>query len=165
MSEPLRIEDQQFLALAGLRTWAAAVVRQAERMQAAMDEQQGLIARAPLSGSLEEVGDRFRSERHLFLIAAWKLVEHMDWTAKLNCLDTSIFAEIYQMRRDIKDMRDMNEHAIKYFIGKGREQENWVHEDDSSVGDASATVGSLIGGRLDWLALSNAAKALLTKLW
>ena len=105
-----------------------------------------------------------RSDRHLFLVSAWKLIEHMDWADKLGCLENNNFSEIQEMRKDIKEMRDMNEHVLEYFLGDGRRQHAWMHKDEDGSTDASSTLGTKIGGRLDWVVLEAAVKRLLSNL-
>ncbi|MCK9914568.1 hypothetical protein MXD81_35960 [Microbacteriaceae bacterium K1510] len=106
----------------------------------------------------------FNAERHLFLIAAWKLIEHMDWSTKVGLPYTEHFSELYSMREDIKSMRDMNEHAIGYFLGKGRRQDEFVTVSEFSGADASSTIGTKIGNRLDWNVVVAAVEKLLKNL-
>jgi hypothetical protein len=106
----------------------------------------------------------FVCERHLFLIAANKLVEHIDWASSLGFLDTDVFLEMNVFSAEIKSLRDMNEHVVEYFMGGGRRRQHWVHVDEAAVADASSTVGSKIGGRLDWNEVAKAAETLIAAL-
>jgi hypothetical protein len=61
-------------------------------------------------------------------------------------------------------MRDMNEHAIEYFKGKGQRPQDWIYADPGKFqADASSTIGTKIGGRLDWVELGAAAERPLGK--
>jgi hypothetical protein len=66
--------------------------------------------------------------------------------------------------QDIKDLRDMREHVIKYFKGEGWFPQRWVIETPEYRADASARNGTMLGGRLDWVAFGAAAERLLPQL-
>jgi hypothetical protein len=100
----------------------------------------------------------------LFLIAAYKLLEYVDWAKQLAFLDTALFREIEGLRSDIKEMRDLNEHAIEYFMEKGRFPQKWLDISDAAITDASATIGDKIGNRLNWHEVGMVAKKLITAL-
>jgi len=68
------------------------------------------------------------------------------------------------LRKDIKELRDANEHVIEYFIAKGRYPETWFFQTPEGKSDASATVGTKIGLRLDWNKLREAVTKLLAAL-
>src|SRR5690349_6012759 len=110
-------EDQKYMALAGLRSWCAAVLRQVERLEAARNVH-------------PDFNTAFQSERHLFLIATWKMIEHVDWVVKLQLLEKDLFANIEAFRNDAWLMRNKNEHVIEYFLGKGKFPQDWFNETD-----------------------------------
>ena len=66
--------------------------------------------------------------------------------------------------RDIKDLRNMREHVVDYFKGDGLVKKRWTIETPEYKADASAFIGALIGGRLDWSAFRAAAQRLLPRL-
>lgn len=153
------IESQKFMATFGPQTWAKAVVLQRDRINVAM----GAMASSHQDSDLPwpQPKYQFEAERHLFLISSWRLIEHMDWCVKLGLPFVDKFDELNAMREDIKTMRDMNEHSIKYFLGKGFRQDEFMHVSDDAIADASSTVGTKIGNRLDWSKVANAASRLL----
>jgi hypothetical protein len=59
---------------------------------------------------------------------------------------------------DIRELRNMREHIVEYFQGSGHEMDRW------KALDASGGIGTTIGGRLDWVKFSEAAKRLLPAL-
>ena len=65
---------------------------------------------------------------------------------------------------DHKDVRNMRSHVTEYFGGKGRDRDRWIFKTLGGSADASSVVDTLIGGRLDWVALGAAAQRLLPKL-
>ena len=66
--------------------------------------------------------------------------------------------------QDIKDLRNMHEHVVEYFQGHGLASERWFAETPHFKADASSVVGTMIGGRLDWIKFVAAAERLLPKL-
>jgi hypothetical protein len=150
-------EAQKFMALEGLHTWATAVLVQVERITAATRMIRDHAARVNATRA-------FQRERHLFLIAANKVLQYIDWASQLAFLDAAIFAEFNELRPTIKDLRDMNEHVVEYFTGGGRYRDIWLHATDEVVADASSTVTTRIGNRLDWVQVAEAAKRLISRL-
>jgi hypothetical protein len=152
------IEDQKFMAFEGIQSWARATITQVARIEISS-------ARQRAQGEERFNATRqFMADRHLFLIAAFKLTECIEWAKDLNFLDSGMFTEIDALAADIKAMRDLNEHALEYFIGKGRFPEKWRHVAEGGVVDASSTVNDRIGNRVSWNEVAVAAKRLLAKL-
>jgi hypothetical protein len=58
----------------------------------------------------------------------------------------------------------MREHIVEYFRGGGHSSERWVVETPEYKADASSVVGTMIGGRLDWMQFAIAAERLLLVL-
>ena len=58
----------------------------------------------------------------------------------------------------------MREHLVEYFQGHGHSTERWFVETPQFIADASSVVGTMIGGRLDWIQFAAAAGRLLPKL-
>ncbi len=161
----VNIEDEKSMAVEGLRNWALALVLQAARIESALKDalQVNLETKDQVRLHNDYMG-RFRTDRHFFLIAAWKLIEHLDWARKLNCIGSGISTRIDEVRETVKSLRDMNEHSIAYFREEGRNQADWLYSDREGTSDASATRESKIGGRLDWRELSSAASQLLVTI-
>jgi hypothetical protein len=155
-------DEQKFMAFEGLLGWTAAVVTQAERVSAARDKFMAELSSAFLSRRLAQ--QSFQTERQLFCNAANHLLQHRRWTKDLDFLDEALFHELDRFADDIDVMRDMNEHAIEYFKGPGKRPHDWIYRGDGVIADASSTVGTKIGGRLDWVRLGIAAQRLLAKI-
>ena len=64
----------------------------------------------------------------------------------------------------IRDLRNMREHIVDYFWGAGNARDRWMVETPEYKADASSVVGTIIGGRLDWIAFGVAAERLLPQL-
>jgi hypothetical protein len=110
-------------------------------------------------------GAQVRCEHHYFAISANKVLEHRDWVlAPALCakVDFTMLDEF--SRTDIRDLRNMREHAIDYFSGSGNNKDRWFIESPSFRADASTSVLGLIGGRLDWKLFAAAAERLLPAL-
>ena len=147
-------DDQKFIAVEGLHTWASAILTQVERLE---------LARGQLAK-----GGRYRRaylcERHFLLIAAKKLIDYIDWARDLGFLDDAIFRSMLRLRDDIVDLKATNEHVIEYYQGRGCQAEHWVFADELIVVDANPIPGKRIGVRLDGQELAEAASGLLNAL-
>jgi hypothetical protein len=66
--------------------------------------------------------------------------------------------------QDITDLRNMREHMVEYFQGHGLASKRWFVETPNFKADASSVIGTMIGGRLDWITFAAAAERLLPKL-
>ncbi|CAJ0892706.1 hypothetical protein AMST5_04242 [freshwater sediment metagenome] len=155
-------EAERFMAFEGLVQWVQAVVTQSERVSAASERLRS-TPQNPL-GHRAAIHE-FHSECHYFAIAAHKVFEFRDWVLTFGPLGSVDFAELSQfVERDIRDLRNMREHVVDYFKGEGRSHSRWVFETPVYRADASSVVGTMIGGRLDWIAFGDAAKRLLPKL-
>lgn len=112
---------------------------------------------------------RLQTECHYFVISAYKVIEYKKWVLSLGLLSEFDFSELDQFSEsDIRDLRNMREHVVEYFIGKGHNTDRWEHTGDIDgaefVADASSCINNLIGGRLDWVAFSQAAARILPLL-
>ena len=106
-----------------------------------------------------------RSEHHYFAIAANKVLEHRDWVLQMGLCSNVDFAMLDQFSsRDIRDLRNMREHGVDYFKGVDQDKDRWMIETPEFKADASSSVGTLIGGRLDWKLFVVAAEKLLPAL-
>jgi hypothetical protein len=147
-------DDQKFVAVEGLHTWASAILTQVERLE---------LAR----GQLAE-GGRYRRaylcERHFLLIAAKKLIDYIDWARDLGFLNDTIFKSMLRLRDDIVDLKVTNEHVIEYYQGRGRQAKHWVFVDELIVVDTNPIAGKRLGDRLDGEELAEAALTLLNAL-
>jgi hypothetical protein len=115
---------------------------------------------------MREAALQLRSEHHFFAIAANKLIEHRKWVADHGLCQNVDFAEIDAFpSHDIRDLRNMREHIKDYFSGKGRDADRWIVKTPEYSGDASASAGTIIGGRLDWAKFAPAAERLLHRLF
>jgi hypothetical protein len=152
-------DDERFMAFEGLVQWTQAVVMQSARVSAA-DKHQFALGATP--AQRRQAIHAFHSECHFFAIAAYKLLEYRKLAHETFGLCSSVdFGEVDRFsEQDIRDLRDMREHVVDYFSGKGWVPDRWVAGDS----DASSRSGTVIGGRLDWVAFGAAAKRLLPQL-
>jgi hypothetical protein len=155
---PIMSEDQErFMAFEGLVQWTLAAIEQGKRVEAATSARVDANRKA---GRL--LGAQRRTEHHYFSIAANKVLEHCEWVRRRGLCSEMDFSMLDQFsRRDIRDLRNMREHVVDYFEGYGRDRDRWEIETPEFKADASASVGTLIGGRLDWKLFVAAAERLL----
>jgi hypothetical protein len=152
------------MAFEGLVQWTYCVVSQAQRVFDATNSLGSLIR-------VRDVTERRRvalapqCEYHFFAIAAHKLPEHRRWVKKFGLCENVDFSEIDGFSADdIRDLRNMREHVVDYFMGFGRDMDRWWIQKSGVKADASAVYGTLIGGRLDWAKFAEAASRLLPRL-
>jgi hypothetical protein len=167
----LPLLDQKFMAFGGLIAWGKAIVRQAGRVSEAQDCLKNIFREVPHEPGvvfnaepIRDAGHVFKVERHLFCNAADQFFEHRRWLSRLGDFDEGVFAEIDPFEPNVNAMRDLNEHAIEYFEGRGRRPKDWMFNGDDFRSDPTGTINTLIGGRLDWVKLSQAADRLLKSL-
>jgi hypothetical protein len=151
-------DEEKFLALDGLVQWTSAAITQADR-----------IANATISiytpETLRLTTAALRTETDLFIAAAWKVLEFRKWVSALGLCPSIDFSEIDIFdTQDTRDLRNMREHVVAYFQGRGNYQDRWLVETPEFKADASTLVGNIIGGRLDYKAFAEAARRLLPQL-
>jgi hypothetical protein len=155
---------ERFMASEGLVQWTQGVATQAQRVsvaQSALTSSEGMRDAATRRLILLN----FHSECHHFAIAADMFSEFRKRARDLGLFASVDFSEIDSFPwRDHKDVRNMREHIAEYLAGKGRDRDRWVVETPHFKADASSVVGTLIGGRLDWVGLGAAAERLLPRL-
>jgi hypothetical protein len=162
---PIMTKDQErFMAFEGLIQWTQAAVTQSEKVSAARDRQlSDEVMRDP--AKRRQAIHAFHSECHFFAIAAHKLLEYRDWARTFGLCPTVDFSEIDQFStKDIRDLRNMREHVVDYVKGEGNTPTRWIFETPDYKADASSVIGTMIGGRLDWVKFGAAAERLLPKL-
>jgi hypothetical protein len=147
-------DDQKFIAVEGLHTWASAILTQVERLERARRQ-------------LADGGRHRRAylcERHFLLIAAKKLIDYIDWARDLGFLNDTIFKGMLCLRDDIVDLKATNEHVIEYYRGRAQQAKHWVFVDELIVVDANPIAGKRPGNGLDGRELAEAASSLLNAL-
>lgn len=157
-------DEERFMAFRGLVQWTQAVITQSVRVSAAQERQSALPIFSTAAQRREAI-HAFHAECHFFVIAAHKLLEFRDWVSTFGLCASVNFAELQGFSaQDIRDLRNMREHVVDYFTGIGNEPERWVVDTPEYKADASSVVGTMIGGRLDWVAFAAAAERLLPQL-
>jgi hypothetical protein len=150
----MEVESQRFMALEGTRTWASGTVHFAAECD------RFLVDLSVSSKDFRTSRRAFEVSRHCFLIAAFKLLEHAEWAVQVDAFDAVLTVELNAHAKNIKRLRDLNEHKLEYFMGGGRRRALWNHEEDGGTADASSTVDTRIGNLLDWREVSRIAAKL-----
>lgn len=152
-------DDEKFMAHVGLIQWTHAVVNQTERVLQSIQ-----VMRNFKPGDVHPTY-AISCEQHYFVIAAYKVIEYRDWIKKFGLFTSVNFTEIDSFSwMDLKDLRNMREHVVEYYQGDGRTKNRWVVQTPDFSADASSSVGTMIGGRLDYEKFSAAAGRLLPQL-
>jgi hypothetical protein len=151
--------EERYMAFEGLVQWTAAAISAGRRIAegpaaCAADHQQRRLSAAQM-----------RTEHHFFVIASHKVLEHRDWIQDLGLCGAVDFSVLDQFDvSHVRDLRNMREHVIDYFKGIGRDKDRWKVDTPEFIADASACVGTIIGGRLDWKLFTEACERLLPLL-
>jgi hypothetical protein len=153
--------EERFMAFEGLVQWTNAAIEQGRRVAAATSKMRA----GPSQENTRLSSAQLRSDHHYFAIAANKVLEHRDWVRELGLCSKVDFTMLDKFSSgDIRDLRNMREHVVDYFKGIGQDKPRWEIETPEFKADASSSAGTLIGGRLDWMAFAAAAEILLTAL-
>lgn len=164
-------EDERYVAFEGLVQWTRAVIAQSERVATAKNKLRWSSEVRTNSYIRRETVHSAHYEDHFFVIAVCKLIEHREWVEQLGLCATIDFSEIDGFleggklnKSKVKDLRNMREHIVDYQKGDGIAQDRWVEEIPGHKVDAGTFVGNNIGGRLDCIQFTEAAKRLLPQL-
>ena len=133
-------EQERFMAFDGLLQWTAAVVSQGRKVSDASEHaMSGPSSSDFMTWHLDVLN--FHSECHYFCIAAQKLIEYRDWSLSFGLCEDVDFSEVNSFSgQDIKDLRNMREHIVEYFRGKGHTKDRWWSEKSGGKADASSVV-------------------------
>ena len=163
---PSKEDNEQWLAFELLLAWAEAIVRQRARLEIALSR----LTRPSRATSTEElhveVHDKrfarhtFNTERHLFIEAAWQLIECRKRVGKLGIVSNDAFRELDTCEKGVKGLR---EHAIEYLKGGGDHPDRWIHQAEDDTSDLT-TVDTTLGEHLDYIAFSEMAERLCSTL-
>ena len=160
---PSRADGEPWLAFELLLAWAEAIVRQRTRLEIALSR----LTRPSRATSAEErhveVHERrfashtVNTERHLFIEAAWQLIEYRKRVGKLGILSDDPFRDLDAFEKDVKALKD---HAIEY-LKVGRDHpDRWIHAAETS--DVRAGAGLV--EHLDYVAFSDMVERLCRTL-
>jgi hypothetical protein len=146
--------SEQWLAFELLMAWAEAIVRLRPRLETALSR----LTRPSRATSTDELrvevherrfaSHTFNTERHLFIDAAWQLIEYREWVGRLGIVSNDAFRELDPFEKAVKTLKD---HAIEYLKGGGDHPDRWIYQAEGGISDASAT---RLGERLDYIAFA-----------
>ena len=154
-------ETERYMIFEGVIQWTQAIAIQSDRVAAAQAAQ----FRSSEPGAHRLPGMNFRSECDYFAVAIDMLFKFKRRADDLGLFASIDFSEIDIVPwRDRVDVRNKRMHVTEYFKPGGETGKGWFGGTPDFKADASSTIGTLIGGRLDWAALGAAAKRLLPKL-
>jgi hypothetical protein len=157
--------SEQWLAFDLLMAWAEAIVRLRPRLETALSR----LTRPSRATSTDELrvevherrfaSHTFNTERHLFIDAAWQLIEYREWVGRLGIVSNDAFRELDPFEKAVKTLKD---HAIEYLKGGGDHPDRWIYQAEGGISDASAT---RLGERLDYIAFAEMAERLCAALY
>jgi hypothetical protein len=158
------IDDQKFMCTSGLIQWLAAGVMQGQRLQAIYStEFPNMATMDGLSRRL--LVARSHAEADYLASAANHILRYREWGEQLGIRQGVDFSELDKFdARKIRDLRNMREHVIDYFLERGNSQNRWFVETPEYKADASSVVGTMIGGRLDYKAFTTACEIVLQEV-
>jgi len=158
------LDDQKSMATDGLIQWLSAAVTQGQRLNNIYrNEFSKLSDLSPLDRRLLIL--RSHTEGNSLASAANHVFGYLDWVRDLGLLTSVDFSALDQFnRKDIRDLRNMREHVIEYFLGRGNNQDRWFVETPEYRADASSVYDTTIGGRLDYQAFATACEIVLQNI-
>lgn len=154
-------DEKKFMAAQGLLQWLAAAVMQGKRLSAIYKSEM------PRLGQLSSTERnllvlRSHTEGNFLANAAKHVIEYRNWTTALGLFASVDFSALDSFdQKAITDLRNMREHMIDYFEGRGGAQDQWFVETPEFSADASSVVGPLLGGRLDYQAYTATCEVVL----
>ena len=155
-------ETERYMIFEGVIQWTQAVALQSDRVAAAQAAQ---FQPGAQQGANRLLDMNFRSECDYFSVAVDMLFQFKKRAKVLDLFASVDFSEIDIVPwQDRVDVRNRRMHVTDYLTPGGEAGKGWFVETPDFKADPSSTVGTLIGGRLDWAALGGAAKRLLPKL-
>lgn len=156
--DDLSDDAKKFMAHQGLMQWLRACISQRGSIQTAVNNLHAV------GGHSDNVSDT-QTQCHYFAVSAAHVLHYADWTRKLGILKDVKFDELKTFDwRAIIDLRNMREHQIDYFDGRGKDRERWFIETPEYASDASSLTDSVIGGRLDYEVFADSCQTLLVKV-
>lgn len=152
--------DAAYMAKDGIISWSQGVIEAANELSC------WLATVSAIDNTVDFNNSRRRFQRHrlYFLTASNMLFEYVDWAIKLDSIPSVIFDPIVPFRSHVKELRNNNMHVVEYFQGGGHAPVTWRHSDADGISDGSATVGTKIGGRLDWVDFATKVERILEKI-
>ena len=157
----MRQSEERFMAYSGLIQWTEGLVSQCWRVKEASES----MAEAFAAGNHVSSLNRLHCEAHYYVIAANKVLEYRTWAQQHGLFKNVDFSKLDKINgQAIKDLRNMREHVVEYFQGKGRAKHRWVATTPGIAADASSMVNSLIGGRLDYIEFTKIVEDILPML-
>ena len=161
----MKPDEERYMAFSGLIQWTNTVILQSARTSAAQQYELSIINSNSAADDWRLPILDFQSECHFFAVAAHKLIEFKDWVLEVGLCRSVNFDEVNSFdAKKIRDLRNMREHVTGYFRGFGLVPQRWILETPEFSADASSVAGTMIGGRLDWVAFGGAAERLLPQL-
>jgi hypothetical protein len=155
-------ESERYMIFEGVIQWTQAVALQSDRVAAAQAAQ---FRPGDRPGAHRLPSMNFRSECDYFSVAVDMLFQFKRRATDLGLFASVDFSEIDIVPwQDRVNVRNKRMHVTDYWKPGGEAGKGWFVETPEFKADASSTVGTLIGGRLDWATLGAAAKRLLPKL-
>ena len=156
MNENNEEKIDKFFLLSNVELWLMGVIHQGNRL---LSIDIGTLTHGQTDHSFEaifEMNSIRLIEEYFFIISVNKALEWLKESKKYVKGMKEIADKFENEIPYIKEVRNMREHEIEYFKGKGRKQKNFVRSVDGSraiVSDATSTIVNedeyLIGGRLN----------------
>ncbi len=167
------ITEQEWYFLDSAKIWLRGIVYQGQRLLANQQQMQNAMQAITLETLMKNrdylvFNDLRIIEEHFFVMSVSKAI---DWLKEVKKFRLELSSEIdgfLQDFPDAKDLRNMREHDVDYFHGKGNAQNRFIKTLADMTVDASASISSaegyLIGGRLNVQKAVRAAQKLYPKV-
>jgi len=157
-----------WFTVASAKQWVYAVIKQGHRLLVSV----AVLENPPIDNKARQEGmDTLQMEQYFFIIAVNKAREWLRESRRLVFAMQALAKEFEAQTAYAKEVRDMREHEIEYFNGKGNKQKDFVRAvgiPGTIAADASAAIidenAYLIGGRLNVQSVISVAKRIYPQI-
>ncbi|KMM38606.1 hypothetical protein [Guptibacillus hwajinpoensis] len=153
-------DRMKWMSIQETKTWMMAVLIEGEDLIKLSNESVSLMddffdqpgVNLQMKNRMDYIRELSRVREYYFVIALNKVQKWLNVAVKYDEEYQQMIDEINEKIPYIKEVRNMREHEIEYFEGKGNKQKDFIRGDDNVMSDATSTINNpdnyLVGGRI-----------------
>ncbi|MGY3718744.1 hypothetical protein ACWE42_24880 [Sutcliffiella cohnii] len=152
--------ELRYMSLSETKKWMRAVIEESKEILRMNDRHLMLMSayfgsqgsNSSAKSEMESIRELLGIKEYYFIIALNKSREWLEELIVFYPHLKSIKDQLDNKIKFIKEVRNMREHEIEYYKGKGWKQQDFLYKSDNSITDATSTVindgAYLVGGRI-----------------